>query len=88
MSKDLILLDGLGIAHNERIPSGTIAIILRDGGVSVVPAEKLRDTIKEIGSDKVEGLTLSPSDFEKLQVVIDRRAADGPTKDNADRSDS
>ncbi|WP_284314704.1 hypothetical protein [Labrys miyagiensis] len=81
MSKDLILLDGLGIAHNELIPSGTIAIILRDGGVRVVPAEKLRETIKEIGSDKVEGLTMSPSDFEKLQVVVDRRNADNSPDD-------
>ena len=84
MSKDLIMLDGLGIAHNELIPSGTIAIILRDGGVRVVPADKLRETIKEIGSDKVEGLTMSPSDFEKLQAVIDRRAADSPTDDTGE----
>ena len=47
MSKDLIMLDGLGIAHNELIPPGTIAIILKDGDVRVVPADKLRVTIKE-----------------------------------------
>jgi hypothetical protein len=81
MSKDLIMLDGLGIAHNELIPSGTVAIMLRDGEVRVVPADRLRETIKEIGSDKVEGLTMSPSDFEKLQVVVDRRAADRPGED-------
>jgi hypothetical protein len=78
MSKDLIMLDGLGIAHNELIPSGTVAIILKDGEVRVVPADKLRETIKGIGSEKVEGLTMSPSEFEKLQVVVDRRAADQP----------
>ncbi|GLS21518.1 hypothetical protein GCM10007874_45350 [Labrys miyagiensis] len=46
MSKDLILLNWLGIAHNALIPSGTIAIILKDGEVRVVPADKLRETIK------------------------------------------
>jgi hypothetical protein len=72
------MLDGLGIAHNELIPSGTVAIILKNGDVRVVPADKLRETIKEMGSDQVEGLTMSPSDFEKLQVVVERRAADRP----------
>ena len=80
MSKDLILLDGLGIAHSELVPTGTVAIILRDGEVHVVPADILRETVRQIGSDNVEGLTMSPSDFEKLKTVVDRQTADGPLK--------
>ena len=81
MSKNLIMLDGPGIAHNELLPSGTVAIILRDGEVRVGPADRLRETIKEIGREKIEGLTMSRSDLEKLQVVVDRRAADWPGED-------
>jgi hypothetical protein len=77
----LILLDGLGIARNDLIPSGKVAIILRDGEVRVVPAEKLRETVKRIGSDKIEGLTMSPSDFEKLRAVVDRLAEDNASHD-------
>ena len=78
MSKDLILLDGLGIAHSELVPTGTVAIILRDGEVHVVPADILRETVRQIGSDNVEGLTMSPSDFEKLKAVVERQAAESP----------
>jgi hypothetical protein len=76
LSKDLILLDGLGIAHSELVPTGTVAIILRDGEVHVVPADILRETVRQIGSDNVEGLTMSPSDFEKLKAVVERQAAE------------
>jgi hypothetical protein len=86
LSKDLILLDGLGIAHSELVPSGTIAIILRDGEVRVVPADTLRETVRQIGSDNVEGLTMSPSDFEKLKAVVERQAAESSQEStNEDR---
>jgi hypothetical protein len=73
VSEDLILLDGLGISRSDLVPPGTVAIILRDGEVRVVPAEILRATVKEIGSDKIEGMTMSPQDFEKLRAVVERQ---------------
>jgi hypothetical protein len=47
--------------------------------VLVVPADILRE-IRQIGSHNGEGLTMSPSDFEKLKTVVDRQTADGPLK--------
>ncbi len=83
MSKDLILMDGIGIAHSELVPPGTIAIMVRGGEVRVVPAEDLRATVEQIGSENVEGLTMAPADFEKLQAHVEAREEKA-----VDRSDS
>jgi hypothetical protein len=45
--------------------------MLHDGEVRVVPAEKLRATVERIGSEKVEGLSMAPTAFEKLQAVVE-----------------
>lgn len=85
MSKDLILMNGLGIAPSELVPPATIAIMLHGGEVRVVPAENLRATVEEIGSEKIEGLMMSPADFEKLQAVVERQAEKDPdSKESAD----
>ncbi len=83
MSKDLILMNGLGIAPSELVRAGTIAIMLHGGEVQIVPAEVLRATVERIGSEKVEGLTMAPSDFEKLHAVIERQTQnnDGSSED-------
>ncbi|WP_448956403.1 hypothetical protein [Labrys neptuniae] len=73
MVKDVIILDGFGITVSDLVPPGTVAVLLAGGDVEVVPAEKLRATIERLGSDRVEGLSMASSDFEKVQAVIERR---------------
>jgi hypothetical protein len=75
VSKDVIIFDGLGVSRSELVPSGTVAIIMLDGKVRIVPAENLRATMEKIGSDKIEGLTMSPPEFEKLRAFVDTEAA-------------
>ena len=73
MSNDVILMNGLGIVASDLVPAGTVAIMLRDGAVRVVPAEKLRATVDKIGSENLEGLSMAPPDFKKLQAVVERQ---------------
>lgn len=73
VSKNLIMMNGLGIVPSELVPPGTIAVILRSGEVRMVPAENLRAAMKQIGSAKIEGLTMAPEDFEKLHAVVERQ---------------
>lgn len=73
MDRQVILLGGFGITGSDLVPPGTVAIILRDGEVRVVVTENLRATVEQIGKDKIEGLSMAPGDFEKVQAVIERR---------------
>ncbi|GLS17086.1 hypothetical protein GCM10007874_01010 [Labrys miyagiensis] len=73
MERDVILLDGFGIIASDLVPPGTVAIMLHGGDVKVVPAENLRATVQQLGADKIEGLSMAPSDFEKVEAVIERR---------------
>ncbi|CAM5761691.1 hypothetical protein LMIY3S_00223 [Labrys miyagiensis] len=73
MDREVILVDGFGITASELVPLGTVAIILKSGEVKVVPAEHLRATIEQLGSDKVEGVSMAPSEFERVRLVLDRR---------------
>lgn len=77
MTGEVILLNGLGIVASDLVEPGTVAIMLRGGDVQVVPVRELRATIGQIGSEKIEGLSMAPSDFTQVQAVIERRKADG-----------
>ena len=77
MSGEVILLNGLGIVASDLVEPGTVAIMLHGGDVQVVPVRELRATVSQIGSEKIEGLSMAPSDFTQVQAVIERRKADG-----------
>ncbi|MGJ4860338.1 hypothetical protein AB4037_05585 [Labrys sp. KB_33_2] len=77
MTGEVILLNGLGIVASDLVEPGTVAIMLHGGDVQVVPVRELRATVGQIGSEKIEGLSMAPSDFTQVQAVIERRKADG-----------
>jgi hypothetical protein len=72
----VILLDGFGITASDLVPLGTVAILLHGGEVKVVPAENLRATIEQLGSEQVEGFSMAPVEFEKVRAVIERRESE------------
>lgn len=81
MTGEVILLDGLGIVASDLVEPGTVAIMLRGGDVQVVPVRELRATVNQLGSDKIEGLSMAPADFTQVQAVIERRKADEDIQD-------
>ena len=74
LDKEVILFDGFGITASDLVPPGTVAIMFYGGEVQLVPVESLRATIEQLGSQNVEGLSMAPSDFDKVEAVIKRRS--------------
>ena len=76
LDKEVIIFDGFGITASDLVPPGTVAIMLLGGEVRLVPAERLRATLDQLGRQNVEGLSMAPSDFDKVEAVIKRRRED------------
>jgi hypothetical protein len=57
-------MSGLGIVASGLVPPGMITVMLHGSEVRIVPVEKLWEIVERIGSEKVEGLSMVPADFE------------------------